>query len=310
MSMNTSSIENILKNAPQPAAPAGLRDRLYAQTRGSKPRPFAAPTSATDWLRRWWPVLAPAAVSLACASIFTLQLSEIHELKARRAAPVVTKPAVAPGISQLQAGGEQVSASATQEIQRLKALAAQLNDEVARLQQFKAQNEQLRKQLAARSAMALSPEETKAIEDARARSQSIVCVNNLKQLGLAVRMFAVDNKEQTPPNLQCLSNYIGSFMKVFVCPTDTARQAANDANSFTPANCSYEYLAPSSPDTEPNQVVLRCPIHGHIGLMDGSVQSKVAKEHPDWLVQQNGKIYFQVNSPPQDTASPGNNPNR
>lgn len=310
--MNTPAIENILRNAPQPAAPAGLRERLCAQGRGSKPGPLARQASGAGWLRRWWPVLAPAAVSLACATLFTLQQSEVRELKALRASPPVTKPSAAPGIPEPQSGTAQGSGAAQEEIQRLKSLAAQLNSEVSQLEQLKAQNDQLRKQLAARSAPALSPEETKAIEDARARSQSIVCINNLKQLGVAVKMFSVDNKESTPPNLQCLSNYIGSFLKVFVCPADTARQPATDASSFTPANCSYEYLAPSTPDTEPNRVVFRCPIHGHVGLMDGSVQSNVAKEHPDWLVQQDGKLYFQVASPPQEAPPPppGANPNR
>jgi hypothetical protein len=43
---------------------------------------------------------------------------------------------------------------------------------------------------------------------------------------------------------------------------------------------------------EPNRVLSRCPIHGNIGLCDGSVQGYIGKKHPDWLVEQNGKLYF------------------
>ena len=69
--MNLSDIENILHAAPSPTPPAGLKDRLIAQVRLGAVRP-ASPTpertlGPANWLRRWWPVLAPATVSLACA---------------------------------------------------------------------------------------------------------------------------------------------------------------------------------------------------------------------------------------------------
>jgi hypothetical protein len=40
-------------------------------------------------------------------------------------------------------------------------------------------------------------------------------------------------------------------------------------------------------------VLFRCPIHGHITLCDGSVQARVALEHPDWLVVRKGKLYLE-----------------
>lgn len=60
------------------------------------------------------------------------------------------------------------------------------------------------------------------------------------------------------------------------------------------ANLSYEFLAAGEKeaDREPQRISVRCPIHGNIGLSDGSVQSRVAKEHPDWLVERDGKLFF------------------
>ena len=252
--------------------------------------------STSGWIRRWWPVLAPASVSLACAAVFTLQQFELRDLKAVAPGPATVLPTAAPTAPQASESPGDASGASNQadEIKRLRARAAQLGAEVSQLEQMRAQNEDLRKQLATRSLAGLSTEEAKALEDARDRALSIQCVNNLKQLGLAVRMYATDNGDTTPANLQALTNYVGSFLRVFVCPGDSRHLAATDPASFSPANCSYDYLAPSVLDNEPNRVLFRCPIHGNIGLMDGSVQSRVAKEHPDWLVQQDGKLYMEA----------------
>ena len=77
MSTMEQEIENVLRAAPRPMPPAGLKERLIAQVRlpAVQPasQPSASPLAPTGWLRRWWPVLAPAAVSLACAVGLTLQ---------------------------------------------------------------------------------------------------------------------------------------------------------------------------------------------------------------------------------------------
>ena len=114
-----------------------------------------------------------------------------------------------------------------------------------------------------------------------------------------------------------MSNEIGA-LKILVCPADNGRQPANDWASYSPANCSYEYLGAMASDTEPQRIAFRCPIHGNLGLIDGSAQMSIAKAHPNWIVQRDGKLYMEVpaadlgtNAAPQEGSPPeGSNPNQ
>jgi hypothetical protein len=196
-----------------------------------------------------------------------------------------------------------IDASATeqQEIARLKQLISQLSAEIAQLEQIQKENQSLQVQLA--TPPGLTAEELEALAKARERALSIQCINNLKQFGLAVRQWALDNNDFTPPDIVCMSNELNT-PKVLVCPAETTRPIAANFTAFTPANCSYEYLAPSGSDKESTRVLSRCPVHGHIGLCDGSVQSQVAKNHPEWLVERDGKLYLEYKAQPSPTTPP------
>ncbi len=299
--MNLSDIENILHAAPRPTPPAGLKERLISQVRLPAVRP-ASPDSesvlaVSGWLRRWWPVLAPATVSLACAVGLTLQQMEIRSLRqsieqlSRGSAP---KPGFVPAPTvQTNDAAPQADAAARtqQEVARLKELARQLAAEVAELEQMRTEKTKLRTQVAAPPPGFLTPEETEALAKAKERAESIACANNLKQIGLAMRTWALDNGDMSPPNVLDMTNQLVT-PKILTCPADRGREPAKDWASYTAANCSYEYLAPSAPDTEPDRVAFRCPIHGNVGLFDGSVQRAIAKEHPELLTQRGGKLYL------------------
>jgi prepilin-type processing-associated H-X9-DG protein len=95
-----------------------------------------------------------------------------------------------------------------------------------------------------------------ALAKAKAKAQRIKCVNNLKNVGLAFRIFATDNGDRFPFELQsgdggtgdwitnavemyrhfqALSNEL-STPKIVICPSDAGKQeATNWTSSFTNA---------------------------------------------------------------------------
>ena len=98
-----------------------------------------------------------------------------------------------------------------------------------------------------------------ALARAKSKGQGIKCISNLKQLGLAVRMYADEHEDKypiaeqnlapdnvfpnalfpgTPPPMIniVLSNYVGGVMKVFECPND-------NQNYFSTRGTSFEYQA-------------------------------------------------------------------
>lgn len=84
-----------------------------------------------------------------------------------------------------------------------------------------------------------------ALAKAKAKAQRINCVNNLKQVGLAYRIFAVDNQDRFPmlistndggslefvaagnayAHFRCLSNEL-AVTKILTCPADDREPAA------------------------------------------------------------------------------------
>jgi len=130
------------------------------------------------------------------------------------------------------------------------------------------------------------------------RAQSISCASHLKMITIGFRLFATDNQDVFPFNLstnqsgtfefclpgpdgydqnayrhfQVLSNELGS-PKVLVCPADKTKHAASSFRDLQALNVSYLLRSGTNIDeSHPQEILIRCPIHGNIGLCDGSVQ--------------------------------------
>ncbi|MEO8426514.1 MAG: DUF4190 domain-containing protein [Verrucomicrobiota bacterium] len=112
-----------------------------------------------------------------------------------------------------------------------------------------------------------------ALAHAKDKAQRINCVNNMKQIGLAARIWATDHNDKFPPDFSSMSNELNS-PNILVCPGDSSKSVAIDWAQFGPQNVSYEYLEPDYDEKSapPDTVVFECPIHGTRGLGDGSVQ--------------------------------------
>lgn len=300
--MNTPELESILRAPPRPATPAGLQERLLREVRlDSGAGQASSKLEAGRWLRRWGPTLAFGGGILACASALVTQQAELRGLRAQIAAvsSVAAGPAEARAVpsggveSSLTSADPALSGDQRLEITRLRAELAELQSVADRIQPLAAENRRLEAQLAAHPT--LSAEELAVVEEAQKAGQSIACINQLKNIGLAVRIWETENQGTFPPDFRSMSSDPSTPLatpKILVCPSDSNRQSAADWASFSAANISYEYLAPGADSkSEPHRVLTRCPIHGHVGLCDGSVQK--VQDPSRQLVHRNGKLYFE-----------------
>ncbi|MCK4245003.1 MAG: prepilin-type N-terminal cleavage/methylation domain-containing protein [Candidatus Omnitrophica bacterium] len=103
-----------------------------------------------------------------------------------------------------------------------------------------------------------------ALREAREKARQVVCISNLKQIGLAIMMYADDYDEYIPPALDRqvpdpgrgawakLRNggYLKSKSKLYDCPSDTTREPGPSPftsgdygyhNNFFKSNISYIY---------------------------------------------------------------------
>jgi hypothetical protein len=104
--------------------------------------------------------------------------------------------------------------------------------------------------------------------------ESLACLNNLKQIGLAARMYSSDNMDgDYPTNALTLASYAG-WPFVFFCPSDPANSSPASWESFDPARSSYALSSGVNPSGNQTNVYASCRIHGFCVWADGT-------GHPD-----------------------------
>jgi prepilin-type processing-associated H-X9-DG protein len=107
-----------------------------------------------------------------------------------------------------------------------------------------------------------------ALGQARGKARSTLCINNVKQIGIACTLYANDNNDKPPRSFDDLKQELPS-RKVLICP------AAKDQT-----NCSYAFTGATNLwQADPNVIVLREIEANHRGrrtvlYADGHVEQR------------------------------------
>jgi hypothetical protein len=165
-------------------------------------------------------------------------------------------------VSQLRKTSAEISAQNSRTFAETEKLRAQL----ANANQNLAQRE---KDLTTAATMI---EQTEQAQQTRQRAQSLACMNNMKQIGLAARLYANEHGNVFPPDFLTMRNELNN-PKVLICPSTTGGAQVTDWAQLNPSSISYQFLNPNGNEADPQKPLTTCPIHGHVGLSDGSVQA-------------------------------------
>ena len=106
------------------------------------------------------------------------------------------------------------------------------------------------------------------------RSSRIGCINNVKQVGLAYKLWAGDNGDILPMGISVTNggsmemvaagNVVSTFLamsnelstpKILFCPDDTSRFFTNDFGGLSNSNISYFVSADTTNDANPNMIL-------------------------------------------------------
>jgi hypothetical protein len=121
-----------------------------------------------------------------------------------------------------------------------------------------------------------TPSEQDILTAATNQALRVQCIKNLKQIGLAARVWARKNKtDAMPGDKEALKQYLGdpeNVEKVLRCPADE--------------KAGYEFLSLGVSENNSQIVFASCSIHNNVGLIDGSAHQLDA-EHK--VIQRDGK---------------------
>lgn len=293
--MNDQLIENLLRNAPAPKAPVELREKLITgiclsgmetSQADLNPRPF--------WFKQWFPALSFAALLLTCVVVIGVQFNQVSQLRRENETLRVHNQ----NLPELREANAEVQRLRNEnsdldrlrkndaELQRLRAEVARLRGQTEGLSQLRAENDRL--QAAAKAGLGEQPD---FFAQQKERADRIACVNNLKQLGVAQRVWANDNDGRRPKDFASMTNEI-QFLKYLQCPGDKSHRVTSWAQ-VAAGDVSYRIYADGlSEKDNPNTVIFECPVHHNFGLLDGSVQQVNSAHYENRFKTIDGRLVF------------------
>ncbi len=120
---------------------------------------------------------------------------------------------------------------------------------------------------------------------AKRRAQGMSCASNLQSVSLAARLYSGDHQEVFARSLLEMSNEVIT-PKVLICPADSARKGSSQWakltstpwESLTTNDLTYVWLASGQPETNWNQLLWHCPVHGYFVRADGGVVGRDGKK--------------------------------
>lgn len=169
-----------------------------------------------------------------------------------------------------------------QDLIKLRGEVAKLRPQAKELEKLRAENRALKEaRRATATGPAAQPEAAPAVDEAALeRIESIRCVNNLKQIGLAGRLWASAHDNVLPTDFLAMKQELGS-PRILVCPAHKAKPQPESPNwqELDPRDITYELVASdAAAEVEASRrVFVRCPVHGHVCNADGSVVMGPAK---------------------------------
>jgi len=148
-----------------------------------------------------------------------------------------------------------------------------------------------------------------ALAKAKQKAQLAVCENNLRQIGLAFRVWEGSHGNQYPFNVstnaggtrefsamgpdgfdknswmhfQAISNELLN-PRLLICPADGSRMVAMDFDHIQPVNVSYIiHSGLTVNDNNPQVALAYCPVHHNVLLADGSVMHLTDLQNQQFL---------------------------
>jgi hypothetical protein len=293
--MNEEKIEDLLKKAPGAKAPAGLAEQLKKDIKLPRAESGTVDFAPRTWLRRWLPAFSLAAFFIACVVAVGVQTTVTSGLKSDNE----QLRSSAQNLDQLRASNEDYKKllAQSQDLDQLRkdnADLLRLRAEEARLQalaqeagQLRAANQDLLAQLPSTTTVAATND---FFAEAKEKAENIKCMNNLKQIGLAARIWANDNNNILPTNYLCMSNELNNWA-ILQCPGDHSRNVTSWSDVGS-GNVSYPMLAPGVDLSSPMLVFAYCPIHHNYLLVDGGVRKLTPEGVQKWVKVVDGRTMF------------------